>query len=99
MHDERGLKHRAERETRPIPIPPVLQAILREHIKRYGLADDGRLFRTAKGGPYTASANSHIWQKARAIAFRPEQATSPLAARPYGPAGRRRLALPQVGAC
>ncbi|WP_405394670.1 tyrosine-type recombinase/integrase [Microbispora hainanensis] len=82
-HDERGLKHRAERETRPIPIPPVLVAILREHIKRYGVADDGRLFRTAKGRPYTASAISRIWQEARAIAFAPEQAASPLAARPY----------------
>ncbi|MEV5745785.1 tyrosine-type recombinase/integrase [Microbispora rosea] len=82
-HDERGLKHRAERETRPIPIPPVLVAILREHMKRYGVADDGRLFRTAKGRPYTASAISRIWQEARAIAFPPEQAASPLAARPY----------------
>ncbi|XVQ85080.1 tyrosine-type recombinase/integrase [Microbispora siamensis] len=82
-HDERGLKHRPERETRPILIPPVLVAILREHIKRYGVADDGRLFRTAKGRPYTASAISRIWQEARAIAFAPEQATSPLAARPY----------------
>lgn len=82
-HDERGLKHRAERETRPIPIPPVLVAILREHIKRYGVADDGRLFRTAKGRPYTASAISRIWQEARAIGFGPEQAASPLAARPY----------------
>ncbi|MFG1828124.1 tyrosine-type recombinase/integrase [Microbispora bryophytorum] len=82
-HDERGLKHRAERETRPIPIPPLLVAILREHIKRYGVADDGRLFRTAKGRPYTASAISRIWQEARAIGFGPEQAASPLAARPY----------------
>jgi integrase len=58
-------------------------AILREHIKRYGVANDGRLFRTAKGRPYAASTISRIWQKARAIAFAPEQVTSPLAARPY----------------
>ncbi|MEO3810802.1 hypothetical protein ABGB17_17525 [Sphaerisporangium sp. B11E5] len=30
-HDSRGLKHRAKDETRLVPIPPVLVAILRSH--------------------------------------------------------------------
>jgi integrase len=33
---ERGLNHRADNETRTIPIPPELVRLLRAHIKRYG---------------------------------------------------------------
>ncbi len=58
-------------------------AILREHIDAYGTADDGRLFRTSKGGPYSGSAHSYVWQEARALALTKEQARSSLAARPY----------------
>src|SRR5262249_62109234 len=47
---ERGLKHRADNETRTIPIPPVLVRRLRAHIKRYGTTPDGRIFQTARGG-------------------------------------------------
>jgi imidazolonepropionase-like amidohydrolase len=35
---ERGLKHRADNETRAIPIPPELVRLLRAHIKRCGPA-------------------------------------------------------------
>jgi integrase len=73
----------AEKDTRRVPIPPALVKILREHIEEFGVAKDGRLFRTAKGRPYTASAISRIWQEARTIGFAPEQAASRLAARPY----------------
>jgi integrase len=38
---ERGLKHRADNETRTIPIPPVLVRLLRAHIKRSGTAPTG----------------------------------------------------------
>ncbi|MGW4640926.1 tyrosine-type recombinase/integrase [Sphaerisporangium sp. NPDC004334] len=82
-HDSRGLKHRAKDETRLVPVPPVLVTILREHIDRYGVAPDGRLFRTAKGRPFSSSAYSGVWQQARRVAFTAEQAASPLAARPY----------------
>jgi integrase len=47
---ERGLKHRAEHETRTVPIPPELVRLLRAHIKRYGTTPDGRVFQTARGG-------------------------------------------------
>ena len=47
---QRGLKHRAQHETRTIPIPPVLAQMLRAHLKRYGTAPDGRIFQTARGG-------------------------------------------------
>ncbi|GAA3473691.1 tyrosine-type recombinase/integrase [Nonomuraea roseola] len=82
-HESRSLKHRAKKETREIPIPPALVAILREHIKAYGTAEDGRLFRTSKGGSYSSSAYSYVWQEARALVFTEAQVNSPLAARPY----------------
>ena len=34
--DDRGLKHRAENDTRSVPIPPELVMILREHIEEFG---------------------------------------------------------------
>ena len=37
-HSERGLKHRAAEETRRVPIPPELVAILRTHIATFGVA-------------------------------------------------------------
>ncbi|MEV8630704.1 tyrosine-type recombinase/integrase [Streptosporangium sp. NPDC051023] len=82
-HDSRGLKHRASDDSREIPIPPRLVEILRRHIEMYGVADDGRLFRTSKRRPFSASAYSGVWQIAREPALTPEQAASPLAARPY----------------
>ena len=51
----RGLKHRADHETRSIPIPPVL-VVLRAHLKRYGTAPDGRLFQHRPGGLIQDSA-------------------------------------------
>ncbi|RVX44910.1 phage integrase family protein [Nonomuraea polychroma] len=82
-HESRGLKHRADKETREIPSPPVLVAMLREHITEYGTAKDGRIFRTGSGGSYSSSAYSYVWQEARKLALTPEQVSSSLAARPY----------------
>ncbi|MEY9992629.1 hypothetical protein ABIE67_004661 [Streptomyces sp. V4I8] len=48
--DTRGLKKRARKATRPVPIPPVLVHLVREHVKEFGTAEDGRLFRAAQGG-------------------------------------------------
>ncbi|MFI6455861.1 tyrosine-type recombinase/integrase [Streptosporangium amethystogenes] len=82
-HDDRSLKHRAEKETRPVPIPPELVAILRDHIDRHGVAADGRLFRTCTGGLISGSAYARVWKEARTYAFTPDQVASPLAGRPY----------------
>jgi integrase len=79
--DDRGLKHRAEEDTRPAPIPPELVTILREHIEEFGTAADGRLFRTATGGMICDT--THTWAVARTLALVPEQVASPLAGRPY----------------
>ncbi|ACZ83202.1 tyrosine-type recombinase/integrase [Streptosporangium roseum] len=82
-HDDRGLKHRAEDEGRPVPIPPELVAILREHIDEFGVHEDGRLFRTSRGGVISIGTYCEAWKAARAFALTPEQQASPLAARPY----------------
>ena len=82
-HEERGLKHRADDDVRPVPIPPILVTILREHISEHGVGDDGRLFRSERGKPVASTAYTEVWQEARLLAFTPEQAASPLAGRPY----------------
>lgn len=81
--DERGLKHRPRSETRPVPIPPELVAVLREHLEEFGTASDGRLFRTRTGRPILCSTYGDVWAKARALALTPAQVASPLARRPY----------------
>ncbi|MFF0864120.1 tyrosine-type recombinase/integrase [Nonomuraea sp. NPDC003560] len=82
-HDERGLKHRDVKQTRTVPIPPELVAILCQHIATFGVGPDGRLFRTRTGGVISGSAYAKVWQEARTYALTPEQAASPLASRPY----------------
>ncbi|GAA2680736.1 MULTISPECIES: tyrosine-type recombinase/integrase [Actinosynnema] len=83
VHDQRGLKHRGVKEVRPVPIPPVLVTILREHIARFGSAPDGRLFRSPNGGVVSSSTYSRVWEQARAYGLTPAQVASPLAGRPY----------------
>ena len=80
---ERGLKHRAEHETRTIPIPPELVRLLRAHIKRYGTTPDGRVFQTGRGGIIQDSAYGAVWADARKSALTEAQFQSPLGRRPY----------------
>jgi integrase len=80
---ERGLKHRADNETRTIPIPPVLVGLLRAHIKRFGTTLDGRVFQTARGGILQDSGYNEVWDGARREALTPAQYRSPLGRRPY----------------
>ena len=71
-HEERGLKHRADVAIRPVPIPPELVAILREHLAEFGTAPDGRLFQTRRGG-VLGSSYSDAWASARTLALTPVQ--------------------------
>ena len=80
---ERGLKHRADNETRTIPIPPELVRLLRAHIKKYGTTPDGRIFQTARGGILQDSGYNQVWTEARKQALTPSQQRSPLGRRPY----------------
>lgn len=83
QRDERQLKHRAKGETRRVPSPPELTALLHSHLKRFGTAPDGRLFSGDRGGDLPSITYGRVWQRARAAAFTPEMAASPLARRPY----------------
>ncbi|MFB4288979.1 tyrosine-type recombinase/integrase [Nonomuraea sp. ATR24] len=82
-HEERGLKHRGRDDVRPVPIPPTLVKILRQHIEEFGLGPDGRLFQSERGGVVASTAYTEVWQEARKLALTPSQVTSPLAKRPY----------------
>lgn len=81
--ERRGLKRRGQAETRSVPIPPELVALLRQHIAVHGVASDGRLFRTASGGEFQDSHYTVVWRRARQEALSPLEVASPLAARPY----------------
>lgn len=91
---DRHLKHRASRETRPVPATPELVETLRRHIADYPPGVDGRLFvtRTRQGGrplagpygtPVSMNTVYRVWALARSAVLSPEQIASPLARRPY----------------
>lgn len=82
-HDKRGLKSREATQERPVPIPPVLVALLRAHIAEFGTAKDGRLFFNERGGLLGSSSYWRVWQEARELALPPDKLESPLAQRPY----------------
>lgn len=82
--DPRELKHRAPGEVRPVPIPPVLVAILRAHIDEHGTAPDGRLFWEGdEQTPVRGVTYRRVWQQARQKALNATERASGLAARPY----------------
>ncbi|MGI5349473.1 tyrosine-type recombinase/integrase [Streptomyces sp. CA-250714] len=82
-HEERGLKARAEDDTRPVPIPPTFVRLLRAHLDEHGTAPDGRLFRTNRNGLLQDTGYGEVWARARGAALSEEEAASPLARRPY----------------
>ena len=67
----------------PVPIPPVLVSILRDHRAEFGPGPEGRLFRSERGGVVASTAYGDVWAEARTLALTPEQVASPLARRPY----------------
>ena len=81
--DRRQLKQRAIGEVRSVPSSPPLTRILHEHLRRFGVAADGRLFRNLVGGDLAESTIARIWDKARRAALTEEEYASPLARRPY----------------
>ncbi|MBT1184168.1 integrase [Streptomyces sp. CJ_13] len=82
-HDKRGLKSREAKADRPVPIPPLLVVMLRDHVKEFGTAKDGRLFANERGGVLGTSSYWRVWQEARPLALPPDRAASQLARRPY----------------
>lgn len=69
-HERRGLKHRGAGATRPVPIPPRLVQMLREHLSEFGTAPDGRLFQTRRGGILHAKFAATLPAAARWCAWR-----------------------------
>jgi integrase len=92
--EDRQLKHRARRDTRPVPAPPQLVSILRRHLELFPSGLDGRLFvaRTGRAGvplaapyakPQPMGVVYYVWDRARKRALTPTEYSSPLARRPY----------------
>lgn len=82
-YEVRGLKHRADRTVRRVPIPRALVDLLSHHIETFGTAADGRLFRAVRRGPVRSQEYGEVWKEARRRALTPAQVASPLAHIPY----------------
>jgi integrase len=78
-HEHRGLKNRPRRAIRIVPILPELVVLLHDHITRYGLASDGRLFRSEAGGVLYPSS----YYRVCLLGLTPARRASVLARRPY----------------
>ncbi|MGW6398918.1 tyrosine-type recombinase/integrase [Streptomyces sp. NPDC055134] len=65
IHEERGLKGRADDDTRVVPGPPALTRTLREHIEDEGLKPGDRLFQGEFGGILAGSVARRAWLTAR----------------------------------
>jgi integrase len=83
VRPHRELKHRAEGETRTVPIHPDLVKLLRDHIAEFGTGPGGRIFSLPRGGVITSTAYLVIFHKAREAAFTEAEAESLAAQRPY----------------
>ena len=83
VHDQRGLKQRSRKATRPVPIPPDLVAMLRHHMDTYGVGSDGRIFRSVNQMPIHPSTYSTVWRKAREIGLAPKHRRTLVLKRPY----------------
>jgi integrase len=81
--DDRGLKHRAEGESRQVPCPPPLTKLLREHLTKFGGEPADPLFRGTLGRPLATITYRRAWDRARQAALSDEEYRSPLARRPY----------------
>ena len=81
--DSRGLKHRAEGESRRVPCPPPLVRLLHEHLTRFGGQPDQLVFRGVQGSPLATITYRRAWDKARRSALTEHEYQSALARRPY----------------
>ncbi len=67
--ERRQLKHRAEGDSRIVPVHPELTGLLRDHLTQFGTAPDGRLFRGVRGGELPTITYRRAWIKARQVAL------------------------------
>nr|WSW59763.1 site-specific integrase [Streptomyces sp. NBC_00998] len=83
IHEERGLKGRAEDDMRVVPCRPALTRILREHIEAEELKPGDLLFQGENGGTLAGSVIRRAWTTARRHVLTPEEVASPLGKRVY----------------
>src|SRR5579859_4499183 len=81
--EKRQLKHRAEGDSRIVPIHPELTKLLRDHLAKFEIAPDGRLFGGVRGGELPTITYRRAWIKARQAALTEAEQASPLARRSY----------------
>ncbi|GAB2764087.1 tyrosine-type recombinase/integrase [Salinifilum aidingensis] len=81
--DRRQLKHRGRGDTRPVPCPPPLVRILREHLRTFRPLGSGRVFYSMRRTELSQSTCVHTWDRARRAVLTAEEVDSPLAKRPY----------------
>lgn len=83
VYEVHALKRRAVTATRPVPIPPQFVTMLRAHVKQFGVAEDGRVFRNEAGNYVDAAAYGTTWARARKYSLTRIELSSRLAKRPY----------------
>ncbi|GGU26529.1 tyrosine-type recombinase/integrase [Nocardioides albus] len=94
LGEQRSLKHRVSTATRPVPLPPPLVKLLRDHLENFETGAGGWLFvsRVGKFGrpmpaalsrPVPLAAVERVFKTARAAALTERERKSPLAQRPY----------------
>jgi integrase len=83
QRDRRQLKNRAIGDSRTVPCPPELTALLREHIRQFGTGPDGRLFPGERADELPKLTYMRIWRVARRATLSAEAQASPLAQTPY----------------
>ncbi|MFI0979434.1 hypothetical protein ACH4SP_20850 [Streptomyces sp. NPDC021093] len=79
----RGLKGRADGDTRSVPVRPALTRILREYIKAEKLKPGDLLFPGEKGGLLSGKVYRRAWNGARKKVLTPHEFESPLGKRVY----------------
>ena len=103
-NEDRQLKHRGVRDTRPVPASPELVEILRRHIATFPTSPDGRLFVTRVGRagvplpppftkPLSMGTTYRVWAAARAVALANTGVRLAAGQAPARPAPRGRFAL------
>jgi integrase len=81
--DHRGLKHRAEGDSRTVPCPPALVTVLREYLVQFSGDPAKPLFLGVQGRPLATITYRRAWDNARSEALTAEEYRSPLGRRPY----------------
>jgi hypothetical protein len=66
-----------------VPCHPTLARYLLAHLRQFGTARDGRLFRGERGGDLSESVYNRVWDQARSLALPPALSRTPIAGRPY----------------